>query len=73
MINVAAVLIILILFCGAIIYIVKAKKQGVKCIGCPSAGTCSSAHGEGKDGSGCGGCHGCDISYEEIREKVDIK
>lgn len=26
---------------GAVIYIVKAKKRGVKCIGCPAAGKCS--------------------------------
>lgn len=25
----------------AIAYIVKEKKRGVKCIGCPNAGTCS--------------------------------
>lgn len=26
---------------GAVVYIVKAKKRGVKCIGCPAAGKCS--------------------------------
>ena len=25
---------------GAVVYIVKAKKRGVKCIGCPNAGSC---------------------------------
>ncbi len=38
---------------AAIAYIRKEKKRGVKCIGCPSAGTCASKN---KDGSGCG-CH----------------
>ena len=39
-------------------YIYKAKKSGVRCIGCPSAGTCSAkAEGQGSCG-GCGcGCH----------------
>ncbi len=41
---------------SAIRYMVKAKKNGAKCIGC-SAGSCSCSHGEG---SSCGGgCHGC--------------
>ena len=41
----------------AIRYIYKAKKSGVKCIGCPAAGTCSSK----KEAQGsCGGCScGC--------------
>ena len=36
----------------AIRYIVKAKKSGVKCIGCPSSGTCS------KKACSCGGYSG---------------
>ena len=32
---------------GAILYIVKAKKSGKKCIGCPHSGTC----GKGTQGS----------------------
>ncbi len=35
---------------GAIAYIVKAKKSGKKCIGCPDSGSC---------GGGCAGCTGC--------------
>ncbi|MDO4545587.1 MAG: FeoB-associated Cys-rich membrane protein [Bacillota bacterium] len=45
--------IILILLASAITYIVKAKKKGVKCIGCPAAGTCSKAHGHDA-AAGCG-------------------
>lgn len=37
---------ILVLIVGAAVtYIWKAKKSGVKCIGCPSAGTCSGKEG----------------------------
>lgn len=32
--------ILLIIVGSAIFYIVKAKKSGVKCIGCPAAGQC---------------------------------
>ena len=38
---------------GAIVYIVRAKKRGVKCIGCPSGGSC---------GQNCGSCSGCHSS-----------
>ena len=37
------------MFIAAVAYIVKEKKRGTVCIGCPSAGTC---------GGGCKGCHG---------------
>ena len=37
-------LLILVLILGlAVAYIVKAKRRGVKCIGCPAGGNCSSA------------------------------
>lgn len=34
------VLILIILISGAVTYIVKAKKSGAKCIGCPACGSC---------------------------------
>ena len=40
--------ILLIVVGGAVFYIVKAKKNGAKCIGCPASGSCS-----GKAGCGC--------------------
>jgi len=46
----------------SVCYIIKAKKAGVKCIGCPAGGTCSHA---------AGGCTGCgthtDGTHEECR------
>ncbi len=47
MANVMIVLIVLLILGASITYIVKAKKAGVKCIGCPAGGTCS------------GHCNGC--------------
>ena len=35
---------------GAAGYVYKAKKKGVKCIGCPDGSTCSGS---------CSGCCGC--------------
>ena len=41
--NIIILLIIIALVGSAIFYIVKEKKKGNKCIGCPSAGTCPRA------------------------------
>ena len=45
--------IILIILGFACIYIYKEKKRGVRCIGCPAAGTCGSR----KQGECSCGCH----------------
>lgn len=47
---VAGVLIIVV--GAAIAYIIKEKKKGTVCIGCPNAGTCAR---NTKESSGCGG------------------
>lgn len=55
MANIIATIIVVVLLAAAITYIVKAKKKGVKCIGCPDAGQC--AHKNNVDeaqGCGCG-------------------
>lgn len=44
------VLILVLILGGAAFYIYRAKKKGVKCIGCPDAKTC---------GGNCGSCCGC--------------
>ena len=45
---------ILVLIVGsAIIYIIKAKKSGAKCIGCPAGGNCPSKNG-GHSKCNCG-------------------
>ena len=50
--NIIAAVVVLAILGGAITYIVKAKKKGVKCIGCPSGANCSGS---------CGSC-ACDCS-----------
>lgn len=55
MANFILVVLILIILGAAIAYIIKEKKKGVKCIGCPAAGTCS---GMNNSASGCNcGCN----------------
>lgn len=53
--NAIIVVVLVAILGGAVAYIVRAKKRGVKCIGCPSGGSC----GAKKEGSSCGGCSGC--------------
>lgn len=45
--------IVLVIIGAAVCYIVKAKKSGAKCIGCPSGGSCQ------KNGTEAGCCCGC--------------
>lgn len=43
---------------GAIAYIVKAKKSGRKCIGCPASCSCSAkGKKDGEQGQSCCCCH----------------
>lgn len=41
MVNIIIVGIVILILGVSVGYIVKAKKAGVKCIGCPAGGTCS--------------------------------
>lgn len=50
MINFLILGLVGILVGGAAVYIIKSKKRGISCIGCPDAPTCSGA---------CAGCSGC--------------
>ena len=43
MANVIAVIVLAVLIGSAAAYIIKAKKNGVKCIGCPAGGSCPSS------------------------------
>lgn len=53
--NAIIIVVLVAIIGGAVAYIVKAKKNGVKCIGCSAGGSC----GTKKNGSSCGGCNGC--------------
>lgn len=45
---------------AAVAYIVRAKRRGVKCIGCSAGGNCAHKKGKSSEGGcGCGcGCNG---------------
>ena len=45
--------ILLVIIGAAVVYIIKAKKSGVKCIGCPSGGSCHKG-GNGESACTCG-------------------
>ena len=40
MADIIAVVVLVILIGSAVMYIVKEKKKGTKCIGCPACGSC---------------------------------
>lgn len=62
MTDLIALLVILAVVGAAIAYIVKAKRAGVKCIGCPVEG-CSSKGKASAGGCGCG-CGEFDIKID---------
>ncbi len=41
MVDFVIIGIVILILGGAVAYIVKAKKKGAKCIGCPAGGMCS--------------------------------
>ena len=58
--TIVAVVAVVAIVGGALAYIIKAKKSGKKCIGCPDSGECS------HNCSGCGcGCGAQDNSKEK--------
>ncbi|MBE6583880.1 MAG: FeoB-associated Cys-rich membrane protein [Ruminococcaceae bacterium] len=60
--------VIVLVIGAAVAYIIKAKRSGQKCIGCPDSKTC----GKGNAGSACSGsCHGCNGSCHCGKEKQE--
>ena len=58
--DIIAIVVIALIIGGAVAYIIKAKKNGKKCIGCPDSAACSA---KGQNGCGsCSGCNGCHSS-----------
>lgn len=60
--NVIIIAILALIIGGALGYIIKAKKSGQKCIGCPY----------GKNGCG-GSCHGCGNSVPTHKSEDENK
>ena len=53
MTDIIIICVLILVIGGAVFYIVKAKKSGAKCIGCPAAGNCPS-RADKKTSCGCG-------------------
>ena len=52
--NIIAIAAIALIIGGAVAYIIKAKKSGQRCIGCPDSKTC-----RGSCSGGCSSCSRC--------------
>lgn len=58
--EIIAIAAIVLIIGGALVYIIKAKKSGKKCIGCPDGCSCSMKKDNGKSQDGeqnCCCCH----------------
>ncbi len=68
--EIIAIVILALVVGGAIAYIIKAKKSGRKCIGCPDGCNCSGAKGE-HGSCCCGNCDsesgGCNCNQDDER------
>ncbi len=61
--EIIAILIIAFIIGLALLYVIKAKKKGVKCIGCPNSSSCANKKGEEK--KNCkGDCTSCNCSLK---------
>ena len=59
--EIIAIIATLLVIGGALFYIIKAKKSGKKCIGCPDSSSCSGT---------CSSCK-CGCKTQDTKEKQD--
>ena len=57
--DIIAIAVIILIVGGATAYIIKAKKSGKKCIGCPDSCSCSTKNNSSACGGNCNSCSGC--------------
>ena len=65
--SIIPIIAIVLIVGGAVAYIVRAKKSGQRCIGCPDSKTCSSGGCSGHC-QGCGGACGGSVDAEKNEE-----
>ena len=56
--DIIVIIVIALIVGGAVAYIIKAKRSGQRCIGCPDSKTC---------GGNCSACQGCSYQQEETK------
>lgn len=61
--DIIVTVVLVVILGSAIAYIIKSKKKGVKCIGCPEGCNCSHSR-KGDSGCGCSG-EGCSCHTDE--------
>lgn len=71
--TVIAVIALLVIVTLAVSYIVREKKRGTKCIGCPYAGSCTKHDAMSGAGCGAGTQQDPDHMYREMRKAVSRK
>lgn len=57
--DIVITIVLILVLAGSIGYIIKAKRNGAKCIGCPSSKECGGQHNS-HCGCGCDHCNGAD-------------
>lgn len=68
--DIIVIAVIALVIGGATAYIIKAKKSGAKCIGCPNSYSCSSKNNGSNSHKPCGGnCSCCSGTCEDTSEK----
>lgn len=67
--EVIAIIAIVLIVGLAVLYIIKAKKSGRKCIGCPDSATCSARSKNNEESNCCcGNCKGGNYNNAETYE-----
>ena len=66
MTEVIVIAVVAVIVGGALAYIIRAKRRGVRCIGCSSGGCCG--HCAAPGGGGCCGC-GCGSPEQQAEDK----
>lgn len=62
--NFIIVAILAVIIGAALAYVIKAKKSGAKCIGCPDSKTCTSKSSSSTCSGNCSCCSSCGSTEE---------
>ncbi len=61
LVDIIVIAAIVLIVGAALAYIIKAKKSGKKCIGCPDSCSCAAKDKKENKQGGCSSCCGCHI------------
>ena len=66
--EIIAIIVSALIIVGALTYIIRAKKQGKKCIGCPESASCTAGKCAGSCSSCSCGC-GCNTATDNTNKE----